>query len=54
MAWTEKSYVSREHVLGDVLPAVCGSSEIFIRCRMYNAARKRSKKDALEKPRKLL
>ncbi len=49
----KSKYVGREHMLGDVLSAVLGSSEIFRRCQMDNVGRKRSKKDAREKQRKI-
>jgi hypothetical protein len=39
---SEKSYIGREHARGDVPPAVRGSYEIFITCRMDNAGRKKS------------
>jgi hypothetical protein len=38
--WNEKSYVGREHLRGDVPPAVRGSSEIFIRRLIYYVGRK--------------
>ncbi len=47
---SEKSYVGREHVRGDVLPAVRGSSEIFLRPQTDKEGRKRSIKGVLGLP----